>query len=77
MRTATRKRTTKAKPRARQKSLFEKSEEPKLLGKWRAPKIDRQADPNWIFSFLDPHNVGVEVEIPQWLLRRGQGGQRG
>jgi hypothetical protein len=72
MRTTARKRTTK--PRTRQKSLFEKSDEPKLLRAWRQPKIDRQADPRWIFAWVDPQQLGVEVVIPEWMTRLGRAG---
>jgi hypothetical protein len=61
----------KTKPRYRQRDLFN---EPKVnttpLRKWRQPKIDR-TDETWIYSFLDPHNLGVTVTIPAWM----QGGQ--
>jgi hypothetical protein len=69
MSTSARKRTRSSQPRRKQRSLFD-SNVPKLLRKWRQPKIDRANDPNWIFAFVDPAQLGVEVEIPEWLERR-------
>jgi hypothetical protein len=69
MRTAARKRTSK--PRTRQRGLFDK-EEVTIKRTWRQPKIDRQADARWIFAWVDPQQLGVEVVIPEWMTRLGE-----
>lgn len=74
MRTTARKRTSTAKPRTRQRSLFDKSEM-KINPKWKQPRHSKADDPGWVFAFIDPAQLGVEVTIPQWMLKRGQGGR--
>lgn len=73
MRAAARKRTKSAKPRTRwrQRDLFEPKVNTTPLKKWRQPKIDRN-DPTWVYSFLDPRQLGFDPPIPQWM----QEGQR-
>lgn len=68
MRTATTKR--KAKPRYRQRDLFEPKVNTTPLRKWRQPRIDRN-DETWVYSFLDPRQLGFDPPIPAWM----QGGQ--
>ncbi len=73
MRTTARKRPAKYKPR--QKSLFDNSET-KINPKWKQPRHSKADDPGWVFAFVDPAQLGVEVSIPEWMLKRGQGGRQ-
>ena len=72
MRTTTKKRSSKAAPRYRQRDLFEPKVNTTPLRKWRQPKIDRN-DPTWVFSFIDPRQLGFDPQIPAWMQERHGG----
>lgn len=49
----------------------------KDVRQWKQPRHSKADDPTWWAVFIDPAQLGIAVEIPEWMERRGQGGRQG